>query len=457
MAEKERRGFLVDIVTEEQYGGHDTVGLERALAIRALLQDVHGLYSFLLLVGDAHPLYGDVPMWTVWPRHSYSPTNCGGFGLDCRSCETDYLYADVTGNWDLDDDGFYGETIDDEGEGGIDFEYELIVGRIPVYFHDYGELDRILRHAIDYMNQPEADTAYRRKVLVPAAFYYFEGQRMIGYTWPQDVDGADRAEWFIHNVVEPTEGFAATRLYEKEGHVVSAHETDLPLTRDNVVDTWAEGYGLVFWFGHGLQRAVYRTVWAEDADGDERCGADEMESGPFLAAVDAPSLGEGRPGFVVGVSCEVGSAEIPDNLAHSLLREGAAVGMVASNNVTPGSATDYGDPDSPLDTDRAGADNIGIRFLEGVMTGGYAGAAFYEAKVELGLPQEIEPLAGKMMINDFGDPPLTLDDTAEDVPPDPDPPASGCSVGLGGGEPAWAWIVLLGAAALAAARRCGRP
>ena len=140
-----------------QHGANSVTGLEKALLIRAWLASVQHEYSFVLLIGDANPDYGEIPMVTVWPRHEYPPDNCGGFGLDCRSMETDYLYADLSGDWDLNGNGLYGETDLDEGPGGMDFEAELYVGRIPTYFENVVDLDQVLLHAIHYMNQtPDA-------------------------------------------------------------------------------------------------------------------------------------------------------------------------------------------------------------------------------------------------------------------------------------------------------------
>jgi hypothetical protein len=116
----------------------------------------------------------------------------------------------------------------------------------------------------------------------------------------------------------------------------------------------------------------------------------------------------------------VGSAETPHDLAHSLLKQGAAIGMIGSTSVTPGSATDWLDLQSELDTTTNGGDGIGIRFYEKLMQGEYAGKAFFEAKVELGVEGAIEPMAGKMMLNYYGDPSLTLFDTVEDVEETPD-------------------------------------
>lgn len=430
--EKKKRGFVVYVATEIDFGGEGVTGMDKALTIRQWLKNAYEGYSFLLLVGDAHPKYGDVPMVTVWPRHTYLSSNCAGIAVDCRSCETDYLYADLTGNWDLNGNGQYGETELDEGDGGIDFEPELFVGRIPVFFDDMRELDRVLDNAIGYMNQTQDATSYRRKILLPAAFYYFKGQQMVNYTVPENIDGADTTEWFIHKVLSRYPGFTATRMYEQEGHVPSAHPSEIALTRENLVEEWAKGYGMVFWFGHGLEREVSRVVWVEDANGNDMAEGGEMTGPTMIHSDDAVHIASGRPAFVTAVSCEVGSAETPHVIAHSLLKQGAAIGMIGSTSVTPGSATDWLDLQSELDTGTTGGDSVGIRFYERLMQGEYAGKAFFDAKVELGVEGEIEPMAGKMMLNYYGDPSLTLYDVIDDVEETPDSTSPVSGRGSGG-------------------------
>ncbi len=409
VAAREAEGFRVIVATEDDYGAEDLRGPERALAIRAWLRDAVTAPALLLLIGDAHAQYGDVPMFRVWPRHSYPPDDCvGAFAIDCRSMESDVPYANLSGDWDLDGDGRLGEHGDDDGPGGIDFTPELTVGRIPVYFDEVADLDQILEHAIAYGEQTPEEAAYRLRMLLPATFYYFRGQRLATYTCPKTVDGAETPEWFLRNVLGERPDVEVVRLYEREGVVVSAYDSEGPATREAMREAWAEGVGMVWWFGHGLERAVYRTVWTEDRDGDGRAQEDEIAS-PYLFDVeDALQLPAGRPAFVVAVSCEVGSAETPLNLTHALLLAGAAVGMVASSDVTPGDTTDYGDLTAALDTASFGATNLGAVVFEELLAGRGAAAALAQARTTLGTSASVETYAGKMMLNYFGDPTLGL-------------------------------------------------
>lgn len=72
VAAKEARGFTVTLATQTDYGAKDKQGFERAVAIRAWLTENTAPGDYLLLIGDANAQYGDVPMFIVWPRHTYS-------------------------------------------------------------------------------------------------------------------------------------------------------------------------------------------------------------------------------------------------------------------------------------------------------------------------------------------------------------------------------------------------
>ena len=109
VAFRESKGLRVRVVTETQWGGG--TGDAAANRIRDWLKNNYlalGL-RYVLLIGDPTPSNGSVPMKLLWPRHN-EPSYQDG--------PSDYFYADLTGNWDLDGDGYYGEYPDDFGAGG---------------------------------------------------------------------------------------------------------------------------------------------------------------------------------------------------------------------------------------------------------------------------------------------------------------------------------------------------
>ena len=411
---KEARGFRVRVATEADYGAQGMKGQERGLEIRRWLKSVKNEFTFLLIIADADYEYGEIPMFRAWPRHELPEGQCFQFDIDCRSCITDWPYAEVTGDWDLNGNGQLGETGLDDGAGGIEFNPEFHLGRIPVYFGEVGDVDAILEKTLDYMNQSGSELDYRKSILFPSAFFYFRGQEMT----LDDVDGAESSEWFIANVLSEREDVDYFTMYEEEGVVTSKYKSDRPLTQENLIDEWNNGYGMVFWGGHGLEKTVVRTVWARDDNGNDRAEATEIEAPMMIESDDAYELPVDRLAFVLGQSCEIGSAEVPGNLAWSLLRYGGAIGAVASSSVTPGSGMDCADVDSELLVTTYGSDNLGIYFFRELINGTYAGSAFAQSKVELGTEPGREVYAGKMMINYFGDPSVRLYESAADVLPE---------------------------------------
>jgi hypothetical protein len=113
VAHKTALGHSVQIVTESDYGaltGQAPNG--RAEKIRQWLIDnyVALCIHYVLLIGNPDPddpsdpadTVGDVPMKMMWPMRNY---------YTYRESPTDYFYADLTGNWDLDGDGYFGEDM----------------------------------------------------------------------------------------------------------------------------------------------------------------------------------------------------------------------------------------------------------------------------------------------------------------------------------------------------------
>jgi len=111
---KEIYGHTVKVITEDDYGGY-TGQPPNGIAekIRACLVDYESTYGidYALLIGnpdpddplDAGDSVGDVPMKMCMPRY---------FSTGDRNCPTDYFYADLSGNWDLDGDGYFCENLD---------------------------------------------------------------------------------------------------------------------------------------------------------------------------------------------------------------------------------------------------------------------------------------------------------------------------------------------------------
>jgi len=284
VAHKQSIGFDVQVITEEDFGGG--LGDTAAENIRAWLQE-HYLsdnIEYVLLIGNPHPTSGDVPMKMLWPRN-----NSGKSNVDSPS---DYYYADLTGNWDLDGDGFYGEwpkrngREGDFGDGGVDRFWEVLIGRIP-HYGNISDTDAILERIIAYEKQDETSAQWRTSCLLPME--------------PSDssTPGYHLGEQIKNDILVPHE-WSYHRVYEEEYGLVPPPEST-PCNYDTVTNAWAGNpAGLVVWWTHG----------------NISIAADVMDLSHL------PSLDDNYPSFTFQVSCLNSYPEANNNLAYELLCHG---------------------------------------------------------------------------------------------------------------------------------------
>ena len=292
-AHKASLGFAVYIATPSDWSGFP--GAESADKIRNFLINRYGPWNlrYLLIIGSA----STVPMKTTYP----SPTDHGGNW----PTPTDAYYADLTGNWDADGDGYFGER----GEDAPDFAAELWVGRIP--FDSEPVVGPILQKTMTYAT---TDGDWRRKALLAMAIQGYTSSGAI------QTDGGYLGEE-MRNRYLTAAGFTTYRLYEENPPATSLpHERALTLS--NMTSTWAGGYGLVTWWGHGNAYGAYRRLWNGSSAYDT----------PFITYDNLSGLDDSKPSIVFQNSClnaQVGYV----NLASELLKRGA-VATVAGTTLT---------------------------------------------------------------------------------------------------------------------------
>ena len=279
VSHKVSQGFSVQVITEIDYGlGSGDWAAEN---IRTWLQnhDQHGQLTYALLIGDANPNIGQVPMkWT-------QPTTT-------EATPTDYYYADLTGDWDLDNDGLYGEFVDDFGPGGVDRYAEVFVGRIP-YYGNIVQLGFILAKTIAYEN--ETDTSWRKNVLLPMR--------------PSDelTPGFPLGE-AIKDDLLAVKNWPYHRIYDEHFYLNPPPET-VPCNEANVRSVWSSNpFGLAVWWAHG---------------------SISYASG-IMSIGSTTYLNNDYPTFTFQATCGNAYPEDPDNLAYALLKNGGIVTIGAS-------------------------------------------------------------------------------------------------------------------------------
>ena len=343
----EKLGHSVKIITENDFNLMS--GIERADKIRNWLKSYYVNYGieYVLLIGDPDPkdpdnpndIVGDIPMKMCFPDYS----TFRGTRVDIP---TDYYYADLTGNWDLNGDNHYGDGdsygFGDYGEGGVDLYPEVYVGRIPVYNNDVVGLDKILQKTIDYEKIGDKDISWRKKMLLPMAILNYENQHYLG---EPKTDGRELPKYVIENILQP-HNFEWYVFYEKDGfsHVPDDASYDNPyhigISETNLINEWENGYGLVFWSAHGSKQEVAREIWKGDGNNNGIPEKNEIDWKLLFKNDDTSQLDDTKPSVVFQNSClngypeyegdPLGMGEIGEPLGYALLKNGAIATISAS-------------------------------------------------------------------------------------------------------------------------------
>jgi hypothetical protein len=317
---------------EVEYGGQ-----ELSDKIRAFLKDKYAEWGieYVLMVGDGDPddnsksydSIGSVPMKMCWPRYGMPEDE------DWIQGPTDYYYADLTGDWDRNGNGYYGE-----GSDGVDFTPEVYVGRI--FSDDPGAIAGVLSKTITY-DTTTTGIEWRNKVIMPMSFL----------SSSFDAGAVGEA---IKNGLLTSAGYSHFRLYNK-GRTSYSCEADL--TKSNLTGEWSKVYGFCIWHSHGQPTFAAGTY-----------------AGKFFDTSSCSSLNDDCPAFVAQMCCFNGYPEEPNNLGWALLKHGA-IGTISSSRVT------WTKPNWDSANDGA-APSLGYYYTDRLLVDKKpAGKAFYEAKV----------------------------------------------------------------------------
>jgi hypothetical protein len=374
---KQDLGYTVQVVTEDDFGSLVAPSPNyRADKIRQWLKDnyVSKKIMYVLLIGNPTPYSvsgeGDIPMKMCWPR--YAETRYPEY----KDCPTDAFYADLTGNWDKNGNGLFGELADYTA-GGVDFAAEVYVGRIPVYNADYATLDSILQKMIDY--ESSRSTAWRKSALLPMSFS------------DSGTDGAYLAEQMKNNYLT-SHSYSTWRMYQKGSGacaVNSAFSANQELRGGTIVrDRWAaDDYGIMTWWGHGSSTSTsigYSYCW----------------DGEMMYSSYCPSLDDSHPSFAFLCSCLNGQPEVANNLQYSILKNGG----IASVSATRVSWYMPGLTDFVMSATNSGfAYEYNKRLVEELA----AGDALMQMRASM-VPYDAEYLMNFLDFNIYGDPSISI-------------------------------------------------
>jgi|GEM_PF-1444019 len=242
---------------------------------------------------------------------------------------TDYYYAELTHNWDADNDGYFGEFNDDI-KNNTDLLPEISVGRLP--FDRPADVKEFCEKLINY---EKSNGDWKRKALFLAGIQSYI---------PQFTDGAFYTEK-IQNEILNDSGFNCTKLYETRGLRPTNYSYDLPLNHINTLKELRQGFGLVIINGKGMPRFCRGYIWVKD-NGNGIPDPDEIKLWDifiFIHSFDKFLLKTDKPSVVYSYTCYTAAnskpmtskkssifspfqpATIPLNLCSSLLDSVAVV------------------------------------------------------------------------------------------------------------------------------------
>ena len=279
------RGHTVIAKSLSDITGAVSDDYSKAVAVRDYLKQIHspGVVNYLLIVGSM----SEIPMILMHP----DPYNRLSYEI-----YTDYFYADISGDFDSDGDGVFGEW----GQDDYDLQPEYRVGRIPL-----NEAERIEDVVGDTIDFEEGLLDHYENIMLGAVHVALTSDASLLMT-------------IIKNwVVEPG-GYEATTLFEGGGII----QPDLILTRFNLMGYWPNNpSGMFLWASHGDPVSAggvgYDFIHAADAQYYENMGT--------------------VPGIVMSSGCRNSNPLWYDNLGASLLGRAAAAFVGSTAYTNPGS------------------------------------------------------------------------------------------------------------------------
>lgn len=295
-------GYNVQVVTVESIYA-STSGVDHAEQIREFLK-LHFATpgGYLLLAGDETV----VPIRLAYHYTNHSDTAISPVNL--QIC--DLYFADLTGNWDRDHDGTFGERLDD----AADITPELNVGRLP--FNHSEDFLAYTNKLIGYETNPGADRSW----LTRSIFYSSDQMRDLNEGQHNQIASA-YPETFLLDTISAVE---AERGDDPAPSNLSPAEL-APVTE--------HGFGIVNIIAHGrsdgfvLKSANYNE-WPKTIMLTEPVG-----SHGYLDDMTA----EGKPAFYYSLACDNTQfdcdqpyfGQIAPNLSQALLADpNGAIGFV---------------------------------------------------------------------------------------------------------------------------------
>ncbi len=298
---KNEKGVKTIILSNfSAYGGIDDAERIRNM-IKAYYENEN--IQWVLLAGDAQDDL--IPIRNVYNPDVYRVTE--GIRSETVGGEfykpTDFYYADLTGIWDSDGDGNWGEAPQDNSFGFDEISWipEVYVGRLPA--NDAYELGIMVNKTLKYEKDPEIGDWMNRMLLAGGISDFPVGS---------DTDGEYESvltDYIIQNYAKSIVNY--THLIREEGN----------LTQPILNYYFNSGYSTVIMAGHGDPTTYYISG-----------------STPGYTSNDAKSCSNTHmPSLVYLDTCSTSSYDYNDNSIGEILinrKDAGAIGVIGGLRVT---------------------------------------------------------------------------------------------------------------------------
>ena len=273
---RRQTGYSVEMITIEEIAGA-YAGVDPAEQLRAYLQDFHMRGGrFVLLAGDE----------TVVPNRLVYQYNITGQPAVDLLQPSDLYFADLTGDWDTDGDGVWGERTNDSP----DLIEELSVGRLPLA--DSAQFEKYTDNLITYETDPgHGDLAWLTRSL------FYSSDQMRDY-----LGGGQHAAL----AASLPGGFSVDTLLAVE-QASGADPAPNNAAASQIDDATTDAYGMVNIIAHGRSDGfVVRSSGYNDWPKSYLLIAEESgEHGCFDSL-----FFDGKPSFYVSLACDNGGYDL---------------------------------------------------------------------------------------------------------------------------------------------------
>lgn len=283
-------------------------GSTDAEKLRSYLQSQYqtNAFSYLLLIGD----HDTIPPAFLTPEPD---------GLD--TVPSDFFYADLSSDWDTDNDGRFGEysTGYMNQDYGVDFTPEVFVGRISN--NSATQVSAIANRIVAY---EQSSAAWKQKNLLPAAWlnYISEPEANMPPT-----DGALYMEILRNTSLANQQN---TTMYEQQG-VVPSFPSDYPLDYDQFRSLLStQSWGFVNWSAHGSSSSSSRRVWVSDPNANNFPDYDEMEWMNLVNRQSFDNLNNSDGTVIFAASCYNGQLDANNTSLAEYALQKKGVGVLAA-------------------------------------------------------------------------------------------------------------------------------